>query len=267
MLKSNVFRTKLRQSRVFKPKRREISFDVQQTLPFSSPQVNRILRDFYEVLAKAIFEGKSMDRNNETNDIEPDLTDIERRRYIEVKCAGHTRRIMLKDEQIAKYARLQLSDFPIENPRIYFSMFRYAVRGIEEHVKDYREDQVINFLTANTSYLVGLPFSVIYHIHQHGLGLSKSGLYSRCETERSNPVTNFSTRAFELFFAEPEQALADISLNSDDFTIRRTKTSKRISVNSYPLIQFPITLVKDNNDYHQKFIKRLREERDSKVPF
>ena len=221
------------------------------------------MRDFYEALAQAIFAGEIRNRNKESGDIEPDLTDCERNRYIEVKCAGHTRRIMLKDDQIDKYRKLQLSEFPIENPRIYFTMFRYAVRGIEKHVKDYREDQVINFLTTNTSYMVGLPFSVIYHIHQHGS--ASSDLYTRCETERSNPVTNFSTRAFELFFSEPERALKDVYLNPKDFNIRRTKISKRMSVNSYSLNQFPITLIKDNDEYHQQFIDRLKEERERKV--
>ena len=265
MLNSKFIEKRLRHSKVFKPKKAKISFEVQQTLPFSSPQVNRILRDFYEALAQAIFAGETRNRNKESKDIEPDLTDYERNRYIEVKCAGHTRRIMLKDEQIDKYRRLQLSDFPIENPRIYFAMFRYAVRGIERHTKEFREDQVINFLTMNTSYMVGLPFSVIYHIHQRGSELSE--LYTRCETERSNPVTNFSTRAFELFFSEPERALKNIYLNPKDFTIRRTKTSKRMSVNSHPLIQLPITLVKDNDEYHQKFIDKLRGEKRSKAIF
>ncbi len=265
MLDSKFIEARLKHSKVFKPKRGKISFEVQQTLPFSSPQVNRILRDFYEALAQAIFAGETRNRNKKLADIEPDLTHYERKRYIEVKCAGHTRRIMLKDEQIDKYHRLQLSDFPIENPRIYFTMFRYAVRGIERHVKDYREDQVINFLTINTSYMVGLPFSVIYHIHQNGSDLSD--LYTRCETEMSNPVTNFSTRAFELFFTEPEIALKDVFLNPKDFTIRRTKTSKRMSINSYPLQQFPITLIKDNDNYHQEFINKLKEEKEREVPF
>jgi len=38
-----------------------------------------------------------------------------------------------------------------------------------------------------------------------------------------------------------------------------------MSVNSYILNQFPITLIKDNDGYHQQFIDRLKEERERKV--
>ncbi len=247
---------------IFHPKTRSIRVQEQRVLP----QVNyaqEILRDFYESVAKAIFSGESRNRQKEQG-IEPDLSDSERARYIEVKATGHTRRVMLKDGQMEKYETLQVSNFPIPNPRIYVVIFRYAAREIHKEVKGFSTKEVINYLTKNTSFMLGLPYSLAHNIHKQGY--SGNGNVTRFAGEKGTPCTYLSTRLIDQFFTDPQAAISSLSLDPNNFLIRKTKIGA-LRVNRFSLTPFPMTMIKDSDKYHKKFVRELNKERNKEVPF
>ena len=88
MIKPETLESRLKEDEVFEPKNREINFEVQKLFRFARTNVNEVIRDFYESLARAIFSGTLRERQNETSVIEPDLTNVLRSRYIEVKAEG-----------------------------------------------------------------------------------------------------------------------------------------------------------------------------------
>ena len=172
---------------------------------------------------------------------------------------------MLKDGQIRKYSELQTSDSPIQNPRIYWTLFRYGVRGIQKIYGHEPTDKIIDYLSQDTRFMVGLPFSVIYELHEEGF--RKNGLTTRFNGKIGTPCTNFSTVMFDLFFSKPEQALEMFGLNPEDFRIRRHRVPEGILMNSHPLQPFPLALIKDNDQHHACWIERLKRKQEEEVPF
>mgnify|MGYP001560874207 CR=1 FL=1 len=263
MIKREVLEERIKIDDVFKPKNLDVKVEVQQLFYFGKVHINEILRDFYEHLAQAIFSGNLRNRQIENGeDVAPDLTDHPRRRYIEVKAVGHTKRVMLKGEQIDKYANIQTSESFLT--RIYFNLFRYSTRGIVKRTEGMREDDIIQFLAQDTKFMVGLPFSIVYKIHSEGY--KGHDLASRTYGVGGAPCTNLSTRGIDLFFSNPEQVIESFHLNPEDFLIRRTKIAEGVTVNSYPLAPFPMTLIKASDSYHKKFVRQL-EEKSEEVPF
>ncbi len=264
MIKKGLLEQRLETEDVFVPKLQDIDIQIQRIFYFGSITVNEIIRDFYEGLAKAIFSGELRDRQRENVSIEPDLTDRTRKRYIEVKAAGRTRRVMLKDEQIKKYLSLQFSDYPIRDPRIYFVIFRYGTRGIKRRVDGLSREGVLEYLAGDTRFMIGLPFSIVHCVHEKGPQINN--FFSRYDGERT-ACTNFSSRAIDMFFAYPEEAIKCMSLNPDDFKIRRTKLTSDVTINSYNVQAFPMTLIKNTDEYNESWRKGLLGKLKRDVPF
>ncbi|MFH1290853.1 MAG: hypothetical protein ABIH92_05625 [Nanoarchaeota archaeon] len=265
MIRESLLERRLREGQVHNPRSSNVILQVQRTFYFGFVDVNRVIRDFYEGLAQAIFSGDLRDRQREGEcDIEPDVTSMARKRYIEVKAAGHTRRIMLKDEQIEKYTSLQISEDPIPDPRIYFTLFRYGTRGIQKALREKSEEEAIEYLAQDTRFMVGLPLSIIHTIHR--AGFDEISPITRYDGERGVSCTNFSTLLFDSFFSRPEQTIRDFSLYPGDYDIKRRQLGELI-VNQHLVKPFPLVLIKDTDAHHAKWISQLRQELLGGVPF
>ncbi|MBU0466615.1 MAG: hypothetical protein KJ718_05295 [Nanoarchaeota archaeon] len=265
MIPEGLLEKRLREGKVHIHRNPNVNVHVQKVFYFGSLNVNEMIRDFYEGLARAIFSGSLRNRQTEEDyDIEPDITSPERKRYIEVKAAGHTRRIMLKDDQIEKYARLQISKDPIPNPRIYFTFFRYGTRGIQKQLSGKSEEEALAYFAQHTRVMVGFPLSIIHKIHKEGFG--SNPLATRTSGDLGMSCTNFTTLAFDFFFSQPEQTIRRFSLYPGNYEIKRRKLGA-LTINKIPIKPFPFVLIKDTDGYHRKWISQLREELLRDIPF
>ncbi|MFH1802929.1 MAG: hypothetical protein ABH864_05790 [archaeon] len=265
MIPAKLLENILRDGETHNPRNPTVTLQIQQTFSFGSVHTNRLIRDFYEGLARAIFSGELRNRQQEEDcEIEPDITSIAKQRYIEVKAAGHTRRVMLKDEQIRKYESLQISNYPFPDPKIYFTIFRYRTRGIQKALMGKSEEEAIEYLAQDTKLMVGLPFSIVRTVHQSGF--EKSSPITRYDGERGVLCTNFSTVLFDSFFSQPEATIEKFSLSPADYCIKRRRLGS-IQVNRTPLTPFPLVLIKDTDEHHASWVSNLRQELLGDVPF
>ncbi|MBI2630465.1 hypothetical protein HYW76_05165 [Candidatus Pacearchaeota archaeon] len=250
MLKKGLLETMMSQVEVFTPKYARV------IIP-PSKDIIHLIRLFYQGLNQTIFSGdleSQIELNGAT--IQPDTTDYKRQRYIEVKAAGHTRRVMLKDREIFTRLELQLSSSPIPNPRIYYSLYRYGMKGILGKFRDSHSEEVTQFLAENTKFMVGLPFSVILQVYL--AGYEPHEFVSR-KYGRGVPATHFSSSLFDLFLSSPEQAITSFGFNPEDFIIKKKKLADRVSLNGFNVNPFPLVLIKDTDEFHQAWIETIKK--------
>jgi len=240
-----IFNSKFNSAKIIIPKKLENIF-----------LINFIFWRFYEGLNQALFSGEQNLFFKDVNSY-PDLTDYRRGRYIEVKCAGHSRRIMLKDSQINNYRLLQMSNEPIKNPRIYFTIYRYGFKGILKKFKNKKPKEIVESLAENTKFMVGIPFSVISHAHSYGEKYEVP-LLSRKFGVHGIPSTHLSTVLIDDFFEKPEKALEYLELNPTEFKIRYYKTSDGIKVNGFEVKPFSIVLIKSSDEFEKRFVDGLK---------
>jgi hypothetical protein len=265
MIPEGLLEKRLREGKVHHPRNPSITVQIQQTFYFGSLHINELLRDFYGGLAAAIFSGTLRNRQTEGDrEIEPDLTSTAKGRYIEVKAAGRTRRVMLKDDQMAKYLSLQLSEDPIPHPRIYFVFFRYGTRGIQKALYGKSQEESFEYIARDTKFMVGLPLSIVHSIHH--AGLEDHPLAPRTYGEGGVPCTNFSTLVFDSFFSHPEKTIRMFSLYPGHYQVKRRKIGQ-LSVNGTEINPFPLVLIKATDEHHASWIKQVRKELLGNVPF
>lgn len=246
----------MRSAEVFNPKSASSNFKYPITR-INRWTVGLVVSSFYEALNQSIFGGVQGYHHLQTGR-HPDTTDEQRGRYIEVKATSHSRRVMLKDEQVGKDAILQISDNPIVEPHLYEAIYRYGSRrGICRDFRNMFSGKFIRFLENNTRFLIGLDFPIIYQCHS--LGFQGHRLLSR-RFGKGTPATHFSSTLIDLFFSNPEQALGEIGLNAEYYRIQHRRLAEGLTLNGHEVKPFPMVLIKSNPDTHARFIEELRKQ-------
>jgi len=225
---------------------------------------------FYEILTSAIFGGKWVGTSNSSNNgnglFQPDVMSIDA--IIESKSVCWKEALKLVDFQIDQYLLQQCADF-YQNPRrIFFSIFKYNVKNPLSHFKNAKGNHLeamVKTLSENTSFLMFLPFSVVYALHtprENSLDEKKS-YFSRYDDPRFDPLTRLKATGMRELLLSPEKVLETYGIDSKEYKIVRTRLPNGVKMNKNKITSFPILFIEDRN--YDNWLKKFKEENKEKV--
>jgi len=215
---------------------------------------------FFELLCHGIYGGSIKSSYNENENgskdmltTEPDITDVKRKTFMEVKGVGPGQALKLMDGQIAKYALLQTKEYFSKPSKIRFEIFRHGVSSIQENYKNKGLEELIKRLSDSVRFLISLPFSVIFKIY-----LNEGKLTSRHDDERTYyTLTRLNSTGLNKFIAYPEETLKEFNLNPNDFEIKKRRLPKKITINGFKINTFPMLSIYDKD--HEKATGLINE--------
>jgi len=168
---------------------------------------------YYELLTQIMCGGK-IKRKTFDNSVEPDLMSFKNNFLYEVKAVSPGAGVLLNDEQITKYAQLQLQDIFKEPPEIYFDIYRHGIKKPVKNFKKKNLEELVNQLPLNTKFMLSLPLSVMTTIHNFN-----SNYTSFYNGDKWAHFTRFCSSGLNAMLAYPEKTLQEFGLNPNDFYI------------------------------------------------
>ena len=214
-------------------------------------ELTTVLGHYYEILTQGICGGTIKNRRI-SDSIELDLFNCERNSLQEIKATSPGEGIILGDEQIRKYVRLQLDDSFAEPPKVVFNLYRHGIRKLIKSFGKKALEDLIKELSLSTKFMLSLPFSVVTAIHN-----SDCKYCSVYDGEMWTPYTRFLSSGLNAMLAYPEKTLQEFGLNPEDFKIQKIKFPLGVKINGIKITSFPILIVTDKD--HEKWTEEFRK--------
>jgi hypothetical protein len=239
-----------------------IQNDLFESIYLHSPQVNygyrKRIGDFYEILTTGIFGGQWVGTQNVSNEengcFQPDV--ISSNKIIESKSVCWKETLKLTDFQIDQYLFHQCDGSKPD--KIFFAIYKYGLRNPLIHFKTFKQnilEQIVSSLSQETSFMLFLPFSVIFSLHDPEILCSE--FKSRYERGNFDPLSRFNSTGLKKMLQSPEEVLISYNLNPNNYLIRKTRLPFGMTINNNPIKPFPVLYIEDKN--HQEWIKDFKE--------
>lgn len=198
---------------------------------------------FFELLAQGMYGGKGNEsklffKKMGEDCVSPDLVDFNLGIVREAKATSLGKAINLLDQQIARYASLQKAEI-IENPQIYFDIFRHGIKDVEKKHINKGVDYLISELSSQVLYSISLPFSIVFTLWEKGK--------SRKETAKYPPCTIFHSSNINSFLLSPKKTLENLGFSTTNFIFKKAKFPTGVTINKQEINPFPILLIKDKD--------------------
>lgn len=185
----------------------------------------------------------------------PDLVDLsgEAMRESKANCTGRT--LILRDGQIDGYMKDQCG-YPDWNIRSL--LFRHSfphIRAFEGPEKD-----LFSELAHRTLYGFDLPLPVLMALHDGYAHNNGQVIATRSEDHPSFPAATRVSKGFlNKFFFEPYQALNDLGLNSDDYSVQRGLSPEGFKIAGRIVQPFPLVSMEhlDIRSWRQGLVERV----------
>ncbi len=225
---------------------------------------------YFELLTQGIYGGvlkgsRQLSNNHHESDkpfnnnilaSELDVVFYEKSCLRESKAVSPGESLEIRDEQLAKYACLQLGNYFENPPKIIFEVFRHGVRRLVKNYKDKSLEEIVNALSSSTRFMLSLPFSFIVAVHEKAKDHSFEHA-SRYEGEKWEHHSKFFSSGLNAMLAYPEKTLSGFGLDPDNYNILKLRFPRGITMNKKEISPFPVLLVRDKD--HGKWVKNFRE--------
>lgn len=230
--------------------------------------MNPRLGAFFELLSYQIFGGTLLGLKSlsKIDGFKPDIVDYSGNIIREVKSCKWGDSLKLTDHKIGEYALMQsyLNFLPEElrnssSPfQIFFDCFKYNLTNpadlFMQRTKDKQElfNQIVNELSNEVSYLISLPFSIIWEVHNNS---------SRYDGSRYDSLSRFSSPLMQDLLTHPHKTLEEqLGINPDDYRIKKTRIPKTMEICRRPLKSFPVLTIKHRSaQQHKKWVDSFVE--------
>lgn len=207
---------------------------------------------FFEILAQGIYGGRigevhelSEENGNEITS-EPDIIHYKTNCIREVKGAHFSSEIKLRDEQMERYALLQVGNYFPDPPVIKFEIFRHKVQGLLKIFEEDGLEGLVYKLSKNVRAMFSLPFSIVYRIYASG-----SKFTSRYEGDYFHTLTRFNSRGLNTLLAYPRQGLENFGINPNNFIIEKTRSPPDVRMNGARITPFPILSINEKDSQRE----------------
>lgn len=206
--------------------------------------------DFYEILTAGIYGGRwvgTLNISPEENGLfQPDV--ITENKIIESKSVCWKETLKLTDYQVDKYLLEQCNN---NQNKIFFAVYKYKLRNPLIYFKAFKKnvlEKIVETLSSETAFMMFLPFSVVYNLHDPSL--VNPEYKSRYENEHWDILSRFNSTGIKKMLQFPEEVLTSYNLNPKDYSIIKTRLPEGVTMNQYPVKSFPILFIEDKN--HKK---------------
>lgn len=260
--------TEYMQSKPIKPINENPLYPIQGELfDYNSEKINYGFRkrigSFYEILTSAIFGGKWLDVENVSNGnglFQPDV--MSKEKIIESKSVCWKECLKLVDFQIDQYLLQQCDNFYQTPRRIFFSIFKYNINrplSFFKKAEGNHLEKIVTSLSENTSFLLFLPFSIIYQLHNPE-GKDENPFFSRYENPYFDTLTRLKATGMRELLVSPEKVLDIYGLCPEDYKIVKTHLPNGIKMNQNKITPFPILFIEyvDYDSWLDKFIEETK---------
>ena len=225
---------------------------------------------YFELLTQGIYGGvlkgsRQLSNNHHESDkpfnnnilaSELDVVFFEKSCLRESKAVSPGESLEIRDEQLAKYACLQLGNYFENPPKIIFEVFRHGVRRLVKNYKDKSLEDIVNALSSSTRFMLSLPFSFIVAVHEKSKDHSFEHA-SRYEGEKWEHHSKFFSSGLNAMLAYPEKTLSGFGLDIGNYNILKLRFPRGITMNKKEIRPFPVLLVRDKD--HGKWVESFRE--------
>jgi len=222
--------------------------------------MNPRLGAFFELLSYQIFGGTLLGLKSLSgiDGFKPDIVDYSKNVIREVKSCKWGDSLKLTNHKIGEYALMQsYIDFLPEDLRhssepfqIFFDCFKYNITNpanlFMQRTKDKQQlfNSIFNELPNEISYLISLPFSVIWEINNNS---------SRYDGPRYDSLSRFSSLLMQDLLTHPHHTIENkLGLNPDDYRIKQTRIPRTMKICRRPLKPFPVLLIRHRSEQHHK---------------
>lgn len=244
-----------------------IQEELFESIFYDSKKVNYGLRkrigDFYEILTQSIFGGNWVGTRNasqiENGLFQPDI--ITQDKIIESKSVCWKETLKLTDFQIDQYLVHQCDGS--QPNRIFFAIYKYKLRNPLIYFKQFNKnvlDEIVKTLSQETAFMMFLPFSVVYNLHNPDL---PSEFKSRYEDERWDRLSRFNSTGIKRMLEFPGEVLDSYSLNPEDYLIVKTRLPEGVRMNQSSVKPFPILFVEDKD--HKKWLSEFKVKNKERI--
>ncbi len=222
------------------------------------PSFKQKLGRFYEVLSQGIHGGE-MNKTFEVNNgmgysfkIRPDLVLGEK--FWDAKAVAPSQYLKLPDDQMMRYALLQISKINSKTPEIKVEIFRHGVMKLESKFVNRPIEDLIFQLSQNTKYLISMDLSVAFEYYR--LAFDKGNFQLRYD--KGNSYTGIRSGDLSALLAYPEESLEKIGINLDNLEIKKRRFPREVRIGDYELNSFPILII-ENKNYPEKWIEYFNQ--------
>jgi len=226
---------------------------------------------FYELLSHQIFGGTLMGSRSMSgfDGFKPDIVDYKMGIIREVKSHKWGDSLKLTDHKIGKYAIMQAYRFflpenlkeLLKDFQIFFDCFKHNLTTPSQFFLQKTKNKynlfldIFNTLSQETSFLLSLPFSIIWKIHN----LSSS----KYDGDMFDSLSRFTSPLMQDLLTAPHKTLEDqLKLNPDDYRVKQTRIPKTMQICGRDIKPFPVLLIKHRSKpQHDKWVKKFIEEK------
>lgn len=227
---------------------------------YQTRRYNKISGGYYEVLTSAITGGIWRGTRNSSYGnwgFFPDV--VTEDSIIDSKGVCWKEKCALLDFQIHRYLLQQCNKTFMPQEKIRYFIFKYKIRSPSEIFGNFREDEleekIISTLSKETAFLIDIPFSVLYNLHNPNI---RSSFKSRYNGDKWDNETAFLCKGLLKMLFSPEEVLRSVQLEPSQFEIIKTHLPKGMTINGFDIASYPILKIEDKN--YEAWLKQLKED-------
>ncbi|VVB83169.1 Uncharacterised protein [uncultured archaeon] len=227
---------------------------------YQTRKYNKISGSYYEVLTSAITGGIWRGTKNSSHSdwgFFPDV--VTEDSIIDSKGVCWKEKCALLDFQIHRYLLQQCNRTFMPQEKIRYFIFKYRIRSPSEIFGNFREDEldekIISTLSRETAFLIDLPFSVLYNLHNPKI---PSSFKSRYDGDKWDNETAFLCKGLLKMLSSPEEVLRSVQLEPSQFDIIKTHLPEGMTINGFDITPYPILRIEDRN--YEAWLKKLKED-------